>query len=132
MNYCSGDIRVWSRRILLNFCCVSIFSDILIAKISWTVAQTLINHTIFWEKVVRTFRCIYVKCFNRNRFPAEVSTKFQEIPFFRQFKDHNSGREHGNYTNDPIFFINFFCSNCNIYFWVWKYSKFIFMWFPLW
>ena len=24
--------------------------------------------------------------------------------FFQQFQDHNSGREHENYTNDPIFF----------------------------
>ena len=23
--------------------------------------------------------------------------------FFRQFKDHNPGRKHGNSTNDPIF-----------------------------
>ena len=29
MTYCFGDINVWSRRILLNFCCVSIFLDIL-------------------------------------------------------------------------------------------------------
>ena len=27
----------------------------------------------------------------------------QKIYFFRQFKDHNSGRKHGNKTNDPIF-----------------------------
>ena len=28
MTYCFGDIRVWSQRILLNFCWVSIFSNI--------------------------------------------------------------------------------------------------------
>ena len=38
--------------------------------------------------------------------------------FFRQFRDYNSGREHGNQTNDPIFFIH--------------QSKFIFMWISLW
>ena len=27
---------------------------------------------------------------------AEVSTKLHEMPFFRQFKDHDSGRKHGN------------------------------------
>ena len=32
--------------------------------------------------------------------------------FFRQFQRHNSGTEHGNQTNDPIFFIYFFHSNC--------------------
>ena len=38
--YHFGDNSVWSRRILLNFCWVSIFFDILIVNISWTVAQT--------------------------------------------------------------------------------------------
>ena len=75
MTYYFGDISVWSRRILLNFCWVSIFFDILIANISWTVAQTPINHSIFWKIVMRTFRYIYVNCFNRLRFLAEVSTK---------------------------------------------------------
>ena len=96
MAYYLGEISVWSRRILLNFCWVSIFFDILIANISWTVAQTPINYSIFWKSVMRTFRCIYVNCFNRLRFLAEVSTKLQKMHFFRQFKDHNSGREHGN------------------------------------
>ena len=75
MTYCFGDISVWSRRILLNFCWVSIFFDILIANISWTVAWTPINHTIFWKSGKRTFRCIYVNCFNRLRFLSGGSTK---------------------------------------------------------
>ena len=33
MTCCLGDISVWSRGILLNFCLVSIFFDILIANI---------------------------------------------------------------------------------------------------
>ena len=41
MTYCFGNIRFWIRRILLNFCWVSIFFGILIANILWTVAQTL-------------------------------------------------------------------------------------------
>ena len=49
MTYCFGDISVLSRWILLNFCWVSIFFYILIANISWTVAWTPINHTIFWK-----------------------------------------------------------------------------------
>ena len=75
MTYCFGDISVWSRRILLNFCWVSIFSNILIANISWMVAWTTIDHTIFWKNRKRTFRCTYINCFNRLRFLAEVSTK---------------------------------------------------------
>ena len=81
---------------LLNFCWVSIFFDILIANISWTVARTPINHTIFWKNVVRTFRCIYTYCFNKLKFLAEVSTKLQKMRFFGQFTDHNSGRKREN------------------------------------
>ena len=75
MTYCFGDISIWNWRILLNFCWVSIFFDILITNISWTVARTLINHTIFWKSVMRTFRCIYVNYFSKLRFLAEVNTK---------------------------------------------------------
>ena len=56
-------------------CWVSIFFYILIANISWMVARIPINHTIFWRSVMRRFRCIYVNCFKRLRFLAEVSTK---------------------------------------------------------
>ena len=31
-----------------------------------------------------------------SHFLAEVSTKLHEMRLFRQFKDHNSGRKHGN------------------------------------
>ena len=55
---------------LRNFWWVSIFFNILIAKISWTAVQTPINHSIFWKSVMRTFRCIYVNCFNRLKFFA--------------------------------------------------------------
>ena len=95
MNYCFGDIRVWSGKILLNFCLVSIFFDILIANISWKMAENLINHIIFWKSVIRTFRCIYVNTFNRLRFLAEISTKLQKMRFLGQITDHNS--------NDLIF-----------------------------
>ena len=78
MTYSFGDISVWSRRILLNFCWFSIFFYILTANISWKVAQTPINPSIFWKSVMRTFRCIYVYCFNRHRFLAQVSTKLRK------------------------------------------------------
>ena len=64
MNFYLGDISVWNWRNLLNFCWVSIFFNILIVNFSWTVAQTPINHSIFWNSVMTTFRCIYVNCFN--------------------------------------------------------------------
>ena len=75
LTYYFGDISVWSRRILFNFCWVSMFFDILIVNISWTMAQIPVNHSIFWKRVMRSFRCIYVNCFKRLRFLAEVSTK---------------------------------------------------------
>ena len=81
MTSCFEDISVWNRRTLLNFCWVSIVFDILIANISWTVAQTPINHIIFWKTVMRTFRSIYVNYFNTLRFLAEVSTKLQKMHF---------------------------------------------------
>ena len=37
MTYYFGDISIWSQKILLNFCWVSIFFDIVIVNISWTV-----------------------------------------------------------------------------------------------
>ena len=132
MAYYLGEISVWSRRILLNFCWVSIFFDILIANISWTVAQTPINHIIFWKTVIKTFRSIYVNCFNTLRFLAEVSTKLQKMHFFGQFKDHKSERKHGNYINDPRFSSAFSAlTGCDIHFYISKWSKFIFMWSPL-
>ena len=90
MTYFFRHIRVWSGRAFLNFCWVSIFFYISIINISLTVAQTRINHTIFWNKVMRTFRCVYVNYFNRLRFFAEINTKLQKMHFFRQFKDHVS------------------------------------------
>ena len=63
---------------------------------SETVSHSIINNTIFWKCVTRPASCIYVNCFNRFRFLAEVSTKLQKMHFFRQFKDHNWGRKHGN------------------------------------
>ena len=61
------EIRVLSRRILLNFCWVGIFLNIFIDNNSWTVAQTPINHIIFSKSIMRTFWCIYVNSFNRLR-----------------------------------------------------------------
>ena len=64
---------------------------------------------------MRTFRCIYVNYFNRLRFLAEVGTKI--FCFFGQYTDHNSGRKHGNQTNDPIFSSTFSTLTvCNIHF----------------
>ena len=112
LTYCFGYIRAWIQRILLNFCWVSIFFDILISNISWSVDQTPINHIVFWKSVIRTFGCIYFNCFDMLKFLAQHCKKWN---LFGQFKDHNSGRKHKNWTNDLITFICFFRSNCFSY-----------------
>ena len=56
---------------------------------------------------MKIFRSIYINCFNRLRFLVEVSTKLQKMHFFGQFKDYNSGRKHGNQTNNAIFSFTF-------------------------
>ena len=101
VTYCFGDIGVSSWRILLNSCCVSIFFDILIANISWTVVQTPINHIIFWKSVTRTFRWTtkfsYLNYFFKNHVPKTspkntnmyVPVIYSENKYFRilQFQD---------------------------------------------
>ena len=45
------------------------------------ISHSIINNINFWKCVTRPFRCIYVNCFNRLRFLAEVSTKLQKMQF---------------------------------------------------
>ena len=47
----------------------------------------------FLKECNENFQTQYVNCF---RFLTEVSTKLQKMHFFRQFKDHNLRRKHGN------------------------------------
>ena len=82
MTYVLLNLEIlWFENEFLNFCWVSIFCDILITDISWTLVQTPINQ-LFWKGVMRTFRYIYLNCFNKLMFLAEVSTKLQKMHFF--------------------------------------------------
>ena len=47
-----------------------------------TVSHNIINNINFWKCVTRPFRWIYVNCFNRLRFLAEISKKLQKMPIF--------------------------------------------------
>ena len=90
LTYCFSVVRVRSQWILLSFYWISIFFYILyffyiLANISCTMAQTPINHMIFWMSVMRTFRCIYANCFNRLWFLTGVWTKLQKNYFSGQF-----------------------------------------------
>ena len=45
---------------------------------------------------MRSFRWIEINCFNIFRFLAEFNSNLQKMHYFRQFKDHNSGKKKGN------------------------------------
>ena len=96
-------------------------------------SHSTINNTIFWKCVTRPFRFIYVNYFNRLRFLAEVSIKLQKMHFFDNLR---TTTQEGNMETRQMtpFFSSTFSdlTVCNIHFWIWKYSKFIFMWSPLW
>ena len=48
--------------------------------------------------------------------------------YFGQFKDHNSEKKKGNWTNDRIFSSTFWALTvCDFHFCIWKLPKFIFM-----
>ena len=127
------DIRVWNWWILLSFCWVSTFFDILILNFLWAVAQTTIKHTVFWKSMMRSFRWKWINCFNRFRFLAEVSTNLKTMHYFWQFKDHNSGKKKETRQTTPFFSSTFWALTvCDIHFCISKLSKFIFMGSPLW
>ena len=72
------------------------------------MSHSIVNNNIFWKRVTRPFRCIYdVNCFKILRFFCWDQHKFEKMHFFQQLKDHNSGREHENYINDPFFHLLF-------------------------
>ena len=50
------------------------------------MAQAPIRHVIFWETVIKTFRSIYVNCFNTLRLLAEVSTELQKMHFLDKLR----------------------------------------------
>ena len=88
-----------------------------------TLSHSIINNTIFWKRLTKPFRCIYVNCFNifnciKLLFFLRSQHKIEKMHFFRQFKDHNSGKENENYKNNPIFWSNVsVLPACNIHFW---------------
>ena len=90
--------------------------------------QTL-NNTIFWNCVKRPFICIYVNWFNRPRFLA-VSTKLQKMYFLDNLRtiSQEENRDTRKMTQSTFSAL----TGSKIHFWIWKYSKFIFMWSSFW
>ena len=97
-------------------------------NISKIVSHSTINNTIFWKYVTIPFRYIYLNCFNRLRLLAEVSTKFQKMSFLDNLRTITQEGNMATRQMTSFFFIYFLRSVCNIHFWIWKYSKFIFVW----
>ena len=90
--------------------------------------QTL-NNTIFWNCVKRPFICIYVNWFNRPRFLA-VSTKLQKMHFLDNLRtiSQEENRDTRQMTQSTFSALTGFKNH----FWIWKYSKFVFMWSSFW
>ena len=77
----------------------------------WTVAQTPMRNIIFRETVIKTLRSIYVNCFNKLKFLAEVSTKLQKMHFLDNLRTITQEGSTETRQMTP-FFTYFFCSNC--------------------
>ena len=92
--------------------------------LSKTVSHSIINKNIFWKYVTRPFRCIYVNCFNRLRFLAEVNTQLQQMNFNDNLRIITQEKNMGTIFST--------LTVCNIHFLIWKYWKFIFIWPHLW
>ena len=99
----------------LNFCWISTFL-IFYSSISCELylRPCPMRRTIFWKSMMRSFRWIWMNCFNRLRFLTEVSTNLQKMHFFWQFKDHISERKKGKRANDTVF-SSTFRANCISY-----------------
>ena len=102
-------------------------------NISKAISHSMINNTIFWKSETRPFRCIYVTCFNRFRFLAEISSNCKKCTFLGHLRTITQKGNMKTRKMTLVFSSTF--SNltvCDIHFWIWKCSKFIFMWFSLW
>ena len=101
-----------------------------IPDISKIISHNIINNTTFWKYVTRPSRYIYVNCFNRPRFLVDVTTKIAFLDNLRTITHKGNMK-----TRQMTLFFHLLFSDltvCNIHFWIWKYSKSIFMWLTLW
>ena len=101
--------------------------------ISETVNRSIITNTISRKCATSPFRWIYVNCFNILRFLAEVSTKLQKMHFLDNLRTIILGGKIETRQMTPFIPSAFSALIvCGIHFWIWKYSKFVFMSSPLW
>ena len=108
---------------IIWFCNIS--SSISNTNIFKTFSHNIVNNNIFWKCVTRSFRCIYVNCFNILRFFAEVSTKLRKCTFSDNLRIISQEGNMETTQMTPLFSSNFSALPvCNIHFWISKYLKF--------
>ena len=73
------------------------------------ISRTPIKNTIFWKSMIKSFRWIEINCFNIFRFLV-VSKNLQKMHYFRQFKDHNSGKKLDKWPHFSHLFFEFYLS----------------------
>ena len=90
------------------------------------------NNTIFWKCVRRPFRCTYIASIDLD-FLVRSAQNCKKCKFLDNLRTitHKGNMETRQMT--PFFSSTFSdLTVWNIHFWIWKYSKFIFMWSLLW
>ena len=98
-----------------------------LSKKSETVSHSIIKNTIFLKSITRPLTCIHVSFFNRLKFLLRSAKNCKKCTF----QTIKYQKQNGNMK--IIFHVLFFTLTvCNIHFYIWKSSKFIFMWSSLW
>ena len=99
-------------------------SSTLKTNISEAVILSIINNANFGKCVTKPFRCIYVNCFNSLR-----QNKIEKIHILDNLRTINQEGKMEIGQIIPVYSCT--VSNItvfNIYFWIWKCTKFIFIW----
>ena len=85
------------------------------------MAQTPINHSIFWKSVMRTFRCIYVNYFNSLDFLLSSAQNCKKCTFLDDLQTITQVGNMETRQMTPIFSSIFSTLTvCNIHLFYWK------------
>ena len=133
MTYSLEYISVWRCLIWLHFCWFSTFFYILFLSVSWTVAQTpikhhfLIEHDEVFQMDTNKIALIDLDLLLRSAQICKKSTIFGKLRTIIQ-----EGKKETRQMT-PFFHLLFeLLTICDIHFYIWKMSKFVFMGSPLW
>ena len=73
-----------------------------------TWSHSIVNNNIFWKRITRRFRCIYVNCFNILRLFCWGQHKIEKMHFFDNFRVITQEGNMKTAQMTPFFFIYFF------------------------